>query len=74
MLIHIQVTEEDLRQLAMNREERVKDYLLDARSNRTGCLLIIPHSSTLNGVVMRAGERRFPQRTKTLGPQVEWPA
>ncbi len=30
MLIHI-LTEEDLRQLAMHREERVKDYLLDAK-------------------------------------------
>lgn len=31
MLTHIQVTEEDLRQLAMHRERRVKDYLLDAQ-------------------------------------------
>lgn len=31
MLTHIQVTEEDLRQLAMHREQRVKDYLLHAR-------------------------------------------
>ena len=31
MLIHIQVTEENLRQLAIHREQRVKDYLLDAK-------------------------------------------
>jgi hypothetical protein len=31
MLTHIQVTEEDLRQLAMHREQRVKDYLLNAK-------------------------------------------
>ena len=31
MLIHIQVTEENLRQLAIHREQRAKDYLLDAK-------------------------------------------
>lgn len=31
MLIHIQMTEENLRQLAMHREQRVKDYLLNAQ-------------------------------------------
>ena len=31
ILTYIQVTEEDLRQLAMHREQRVKDYLLNAQ-------------------------------------------
>jgi hypothetical protein len=42
MLIHIQVTEEDLRQLATHREERVKDYLLHARIDPDRMFLVGP--------------------------------
>jgi hypothetical protein len=42
MLIHIQVTEEDLRQLATHREQRVKDYLLDAKIEPDRMFLVGP--------------------------------
>jgi uncharacterized protein involved in outer membrane biogenesis len=42
MLIHIQVTEEDLRQLATHREQRVKDYLLDAKVEPDRMFLVGP--------------------------------
>jgi hypothetical protein len=46
MLTHIQVTEEDLRQLAMHREQRVKDYLLDAKMEPERMFLVAPQADS----------------------------
>lgn len=46
ILTHIQVTEEDLRQLAMHREQRVKDYLLNAKIEPERMFLVAPQADS----------------------------